>query len=195
MAEAEHQQLLRAALEAEAGAHRALIGGDVAAAHEAFAETARRYRASWEAAPPRAFGRLIGLLKASVLSGAGAAEAAEFALEELDRRDEELVDSPPAAYALALAALIAGDDRVAREAAVAMAAGEEAFARTAHALVALADRDGAAYAKALDAIVADFERRTEHLTGVAIADTALVLERLAERRGIAARPQSPLVPG
>ena len=195
MADTEHQRLLRAALEAEGRAHRALIDRDADAARKAFAETARRYRASWDAAPPRAFGRLIGMLKATLLSGEDAAEAAAFALAELTTRDEELVDSPPAAYALSLAALIAGDDHVAREAAVAMAAGEEAFARTAHALVALADRDGGAYAEALDAIVADFERRTEHLTGVAIADTALVLERLAERRGIAARPQSPLVPG
>ena len=195
MADAEHQQLLRAALEAEAGAHRALLAGDVAAARGAFTETARRYRASWDAAPPRAFGRLIGMLKATLLSGEDATGAAEFVLSELGSRGDELVDSPPAAYALALAALIAGDDRGAREAAVAMAAGEEAVARTAPALAELADRDAKAYADALAAIVEDFERRTEHLTGVAIADTALVLERLAEARGIAARPQSPLVPG
>jgi hypothetical protein len=42
--------------------------------------------------------------------------------------------------------------------------------------------------------VADFEGRDRHLSGVAVADTALVLERLAEPRGMAARPQSSLVP-
>ena len=43
-------------------------------------------------------------------------------------------------------------------------------------------------------IVADFEARDQHLSGVAIADTALVLERLAEPRGMAVRPSGPLVP-
>jgi uncharacterized protein len=42
--------------------------------------------------------------------------------------------------------------------------------------------------------VADFETREEHLTGVPIADTALVLERLAEPRGLAVYPLSPLLP-
>jgi hypothetical protein len=44
----------------------------------------------------------------------------------------------------------------------------------------------------VDAIVADFEGRDEHLTGVPIADTALMLERLAG--GLASRPASPLLP-
>ena len=43
-------------------------------------------------------------------------------------------------------------------------------------------------------IVADFESRSEHLTGVAIADTALMLERFAARRGLAAHPASALLP-
>ena len=42
--------------------------------------------------------------------------------------------------------------------------------------------------------MADFEARDQHLSGVAIADTALVLERLAEPRGMAVRPAGPLVP-
>ena len=42
--------------------------------------------------------------------------------------------------------------------------------------------------------MADFEARDQHLSGVAIADTALVLERLAEPRGMAAHPAGPLVP-
>ena len=53
---------------------------------------------------------------------------------------------------------------------------------------ALARRDEPAYAAALRAVIADFEARDLHLTGVAIADTALVLERLAEPRGLAQRP-------
>ena len=69
-----------------------------------------------------------------------------------------------------------------------MLAGSEAFGRAAGAVAALARRDREAYAGMLAAIVADFEAREEHLTGVPIADTALVLDRLAERRGIAVAP-------
>ena len=57
-----------------------------------------------------------------------------------------------------------------------------------------ASSDGAAYASALSEIVADFEARERHLSGVAVADTALVLERLADARGMAVHPQSRLVP-
>jgi hypothetical protein len=70
----------------------------------------------------------------------------------------------------------------------------DAFERTAAALRALAAGDGAAYATALAAIEADFAARDAHLTGVAIADTAVMLELLAAERGIAARPDSELVP-
>ncbi|MDX6628451.1 MAG: hypothetical protein QOH00_697, partial [Gaiellales bacterium] len=61
-------------------------------------------------------------------------------------------------------------------------------------LAALARRDERAYAKALHAVIADFEARDLHLTGVPIADTALVLERLAELRGLAQHPRSQLLP-
>ena len=66
--------------------------------------------------------------------------------------------------------------------------------RARRAIAALAARDGAAYAEALDAIVADFAGRDAHLTGVPIADTAVMLESLAAARGMAARPASPLLP-
>jgi hypothetical protein len=76
----------------------------------------------------------------------------------------------------------------------AMLAAGEPFARTGQALEALDAGDRSAYAAALAEIVADFEARDQHLSGVAIADTALVLERLAEPRGMAVRPSGPLVP-
>ena len=75
-----------------------------------------------------------------------------------------------------------------------MLAAGDAFDRTGRALAALARSDAAAYAAALAEIVADFETRDQHLSGVPVADTALVLERLAGARGSAARPQSALVP-
>jgi hypothetical protein len=42
--------------------------------------------------------------------------------------------------------------------------------------------------------VADFEGREQHLTGVPIADTVLMLERFANARGMASRPVSALLP-
>ena len=52
-----------------------------------------------------------------------------------------------------------------------------------------------AYEAALRAIVADFESREQHVTGVPIADTALMAQRIAAGRGMAVEPASPLLPG
>jgi hypothetical protein len=114
------------------------------------------------------------MLKAAVLAGDATAEAA-FARAQLDPS----ASSPAAAYARAIAALVEGDHATARAAAVAMRAGSEAFGRAADAIVALTDGDDAAFGRAVAAISDDFARREEHLTGVPIADTALILERLA----------------
>ena len=99
-----------------------------------------------------------------------------------------------AAYARAIAALVTGRDDEVPGAVATMHAGGEAFARTADALGALAAGDRAAYDPALRAIVADFEARDAHLTGVAIADTAIMLDRLAEPRGLGGLPPSPVLP-
>jgi hypothetical protein len=184
------QQLLREAIGFERTAQQALLRGDAARSRMAFRAAAERYRASWEAAGPRAFGRLIGYLKASILWGEGG-QAAGYARTQLGDR----CDSPPACYALALAALIQGDDEAALPAIDGMRGGEdEAFARTADALRALAHGDRDVYERAVTAIVADFAARERHLTGVAFADTAVMLERLAAPRGMAVRPASTVMP-
>jgi uncharacterized protein len=175
---------MREAIAADGDAYRALLAGE--GSHEPLRRAAAAYRASWEAAPPRSFGRLVGFAKASILAGEN---PAGYVLERLGEPD-----SPPAFWALALAALADGDDATAARAAEGMRAGSEAFGRAADAVAALADGDRDAYAAAVRAIVDDFEGREEHLTSVRIADTALVLERLAERRLIAAHPISPLLP-
>jgi hypothetical protein len=185
----EHRVLQAKAVEADAQAQLRLLAGDPTGAERPLRESERLYRESWEAAPPGGYGRLVGMLKAAILRG-DAAAAAAFARAALG--DE--IESPTAAYALALACLAAGDDAAGGAAAEQMAAGGEAFERTAAALAALARRDEAAYAAALLALIADFEARDSHLTGVPIADTALVLERLAEPRGLLQRPASPLLP-
>jgi hypothetical protein len=184
-----HRELQSDAVAAEGRAHRALLAGDTDAARDALREAAGLYRASWEVAPPRSYGRLIGMLKAAVIAGDARAEAAYVRAQV-----EPDAESPAAGYAVAVAALVEGDDGAAEDAAAGMRGASPAFARTADAIAALARRDGDAYGAALDAIVADFEGRDAHLTGVPIADTALMLERLAEPRGLARRPRSPLLP-
>src|SRR5574338_33085 len=101
MEDGPHLDVLREALEVEGGAQRLLIAGDASAAAE-FRRAAALYRQSWELAPPRSFGRLIGMLKASVLAG-DAREAAEYALAEIGEPD-----SAPSSYAVAVAALVVG---------------------------------------------------------------------------------------
>jgi hypothetical protein len=187
--EPEHRDLQAQAVAADADAQRCLMAGDRASAEPHLLLAEQRYRESWEVAPPGGYGRIVGMLKAAILRG-DAAEAAAYSLSALAFGTE----SPTASYALALACLAAGDDVAAASAAHQLAAGGEAFERTAGALAALAHADAPAYATALRAVIADFEGRDLHLTGVAIADTALVLERLAEPRGLAQRPASPLLP-
>jgi predicted CoA-binding protein len=180
-----HEDAMREAIAADAEAHRALLAGEDA--RPALQRAAEHYRTSWEAAPPRSYGRLIGFAKASVLAGA---DPVDYVREQLGAEDR----SPPACWARALAYLADGNDARAARAAEGMYAGSEAFGRAADAVTNLAAGDRDAYAAAIAAIVADFEGRDTHLTGVPIADTALVLERLAERRGLAVHPSSPLLP-
>ncbi|HEX7289653.1 MAG TPA: hypothetical protein VF250_00885, partial [Conexibacter sp.] len=145
------QQLLREAIGLERVAQQALLRGDAARSRTCFRDAAERYRASWEAAGARAYGRLIGFLKAAVLSGEGG-HAAAYVREQLG---DDGCDSPPSCYALALAAVVQGDDDASMPAIEGMRASDDAaFARTADALHALVVGDRDAYAAAVTAIVA-----------------------------------------
>ena len=189
MSDDQHRVLLEEALRLEAEGQRALLAGDDLRARDELRAASDRYRASWEAAPPDAFGRLAGMLKAAVLAG-----EAETAARYVHSAVGDEPSSPTSAYALALAALVHGDDALAERAADGMRGGSDAFDRTADAVAALARRDDRAYVAALQAIVDDFAAREEHLTGVPIADTAAMLERLARARGMASDVRSPLLP-
>ena len=186
---AAHAELLNAGVAADGMAFRALLDGRSDDARDALREAAALYRASWEAAPPRSYGRLVAHLKSAVLAGDGAASAA-WVEGELDGA----CDSPTSCYALAVAGLARGDDALAGRAAARMAEGGEAFARAAAALAALAAGDADAYGSAVVAIVRDFEGREAFLTGVPVADTAMLMEALAAPRGMAVRPASPVMP-
>jgi hypothetical protein len=176
-------QLLDEALGQEAAGYRAELDGRPAAAHYRAARDG--YLASHAETGPQSWGRLIGALKMAILAGDGVEAVARRALAETAS-----ADSPAAAYAGALAAVAVGE---APDVEPMLKAGG-AFESTGEALAALAGGDAGRYRAALDAIVADFAAREQHLSGVAVADTAMVLERLAEPRGMAVRPASPLIP-
>lgn len=178
------------AIAREEVAHLAATTGDPDAAQNAFREAAATYRSSWELAGPTSFGRLVGMLKAAILAGGGIDEARYVERTLADAN----ATSPTAAYAQAIAALALADDRRAGEWAELMRGASPAFVRTATAIAALAGPDPAAYQAVLAEIVEDFAARDAHLTGVPIADTALMLEVLAGPRGLQAGLDGPLMP-
>ncbi len=57
-----HQVLLEEAIALESTAHRLLVDGEAERARGRLREAADAYRRSWEAAPPTAYGRLVGML-------------------------------------------------------------------------------------------------------------------------------------
>ncbi|HET6849350.1 MAG TPA: hypothetical protein VFH74_10855 [Gaiellales bacterium] len=171
------------ALAEEGEAYRAELEGRPAGAHYRAARDA--YLASHAETGPQSWGRLIGALKMAILAGDGVEGVARQALAETAS-----ADSPAAAYTGALAAVALGQTPDVGP----MVHAGGAFASTGEALASLAAGDAERYRGALDAILADFAARDQHLSGVAVADTAMVLERLAAPRGMTVRPVSPLIP-
>jgi hypothetical protein len=185
------KQLVRVAMAAGGAGLVRLMQGRKGEAAGWFARSAERYRESWEGAPPGSWGRLIGAVKSRILAGdwERAADDARWTLAE----GPEDADSPIGAYAAALAALTIGDDARARDLAERLKDPEfPAPVADAVAALAVADRDG--YMDAVGRVLESFETREEFLEDIPVADTVIVLEALADRRGLAARLQSPLLP-
>jgi hypothetical protein len=169
----------------------ALMAGR-ADAGEWFARAAARYRESWEEAPPGSWGRPIGAIKSRILGGdwEGAAADARWALESGAAEAE----SPIGRYAAALAFLVLGDWDDARIHAD-YARTHEAFpGEVADALAFIAAEDVVGYAEAVEAVLESFATRDAYLEDIPVADTVLVLQALAGRRGMAAELASPLLP-
>lgn len=186
------KQLTRVANAALGAGFASLMGESLAAARPWFLEAAGRYRESYDGAPPGSWGRLIGILKMRIAAADwdGASSDARWSLEQ-GPADAE---SPIGRYAAALAYLVLGDDAEALTLAHGLQS-DEFFPRdVADALSGLAAGDAALYADGLEGVVRSFEDRDEYLEDVPIADTALVLDTLAERRGFPQRPASPLLP-
>lgn len=169
--------LLLAALVTEREGQRHLLAGDRDAARPYMRAAAAAYLASFPIARPRSWGRLIGAVKAAILAG-DATDTARAAAGHLG----DVADSPPSCYLGALCAVVLGDDPRALALSPAMRSGGEAFGRAADGLDAIARGDSEALERTCAAIEQDFSSRDQHLTGVAIADTARMLIALSRMR-------------
>src|SRR3954468_8998896 len=162
-------------------------------ASEWLARAAERWRESYADAPPGSWGRPIGAIKALVLAGDGGAaeEASQWALAEGAGEAE----SPIGRYAAALACTVLGDREHARIHADAIRVRDDFPHDVGDALAMLAADDVVGYVEAVESVLESFQTRDEHLEDVPVADTVLVLQALAERRGMAAELESALLPG
>jgi len=152
---------------------------------------AQRYRESWDGAPPDSWGRPIAAMKALLLAGDDATEAARWALDA----GAAAAQSPIGRYTGTLALLVLGDDVAARALGSTLRDLDDFPQPVADALVELAGADPVDYALSLDSILESFEERSEFLEDVPVADTVLVLQRLAAARDLAADLQpSPVLP-
>ena len=188
--DARQRQLTRMGNAAGAAGLSALMAG--ADGREWFARAAERYRDSWEHAPPGSWGRPIGALKARILADdwEAAADEARWALEAGAAES----DSPIGRYAAALADLVLGDWDGARVHADYARTSEAFPGEVADALAFIAAEDVVGYVEAVEGVLESFETRTEHLEDIPVADTVLVLQALAGRRGMAAELESALLP-
>ena len=152
---------------------------------------AGRYRESWQDAPPDSWGRPIAAMKALLLAGDDASEAARWALDA----GAATAESPIGRYAGALAYLVLGEDVEARALGSTLRAREDFPPAVAAAIVTLAAADRAGYPLAIQEVLESFEKRADFLEDVRVADTVLVLQLLAAKRDAAVElPQSELLP-
>lgn len=152
---------------------------------------AATWRESWQGG--ESWGRPIGAIKAALLAGDddAAGEYARWALEAGAERSE----SPIGRYAAALALLVLERWPDARHAADSLRERDDFPRDVADALAYLSAHDVVGYVEALESVVESFETRTEYLEDARVADTALVLDLLARRRGIEVDlPESDLLP-
>jgi hypothetical protein len=185
------KQLVRVAMAAGGAGLARLMQGRSAEAAGWLSRSAERYRQSWDGAPPGSWGRLIGAVKSRILAGdwEGAVQDARWALEQ---RPQES-DSPIGAYAAVLALLTLAEDEQA--AALAPALRHEGFPEVVgDALASLSAHDRDAYASSVGRVLESFEIREDYLEDIPVADTVLVLEALAARRGLATGLKSALLP-
>jgi hypothetical protein len=190
--DARQRQLTRLGNAAAGAGLAELMGGNTASARGWFARAVERYRQSYEHAPPGSWGRPIGILKAQVLAGewGGAQADASWTLEQGAAEAE----SPIGRYAACLALLVLGRDAEARVHADGLRTHADFPAAVGDALAMIAAQDTVGYIEAIEDVLESFEARNEYLEDLPVADTVLVLQALAGRRGMAAELSSSLLP-
>ena len=189
--EADQRQLTQLGNTAWAAGLSLLMDGRHGGSREWLRRAAERYHDSWQDAPPDSWGRPIAAMKALLLAGDDAAGAARWALEA-GAADAE---SPTGRYAGILALLVLGEDADAQALASTLRGRDDFPQAVADALFLLATADGAGYRVAVENVLDSFERRTDFLEDVPVADTVLVLQVLAAQRGLAGDlPASPRLP-
>jgi hypothetical protein len=169
-----------------------LMEGDRERAAEWLGRAHDAYRASWDDAPPGSWGRPIAMLKARILADEwGAAEAdAAWTLEQGAAEAE----SPIGRYAASLALLTLGEWEQAWVLVDDLRTREDFPSSVGDALAMIVAEDRLGYVEAVEAVLESFETREEHLEDVPVADTVLVLQALAARRGLDVELESPLLP-
>jgi hypothetical protein len=161
---------------------------------EWFRRAAADWRHSWDLGESdEAWGRPVGALKASLLAGD------EPAVDALARWALELgtatAESPIGRYGGTLALLALGRWAEARLVASSLRERDDFPHGVADALATIAAGDVVGAIEAIESVVASFETRGDYLEDVAVADTALVLALLAQRRELAIElPASPVLP-
>jgi len=188
----DQRQLTQLANAAWAAGLCLLMEGRPGEAAEWLRRSAERYRESWDAgAPADAWGRPIAAMKALLIAGDDASEPARWALSAGAAESE----SPIGRYAAVLAYLVLHRDVEARMAAETLVERDDFPRDVADALATISGHDVVDYTEAVESVLDSFETRDEYLEDVAVADTVLVLQALAARRGIAVElPASALLP-
>jgi len=177
--ELDERQLVQLANSAWAAGLCLLMAGDREEAAEWLRRSADRYRESWDAGGgTAAWGRPIGAMKALLIAGEDASDAARWALDAGALEAESSIGR----YAGTLALLVL--DRDEEAAAAAATLGEGFPVDVANALVALAAHDLARYRMAVSSVRRSFEQQAAFLEDVPMSDTALALDILAARRGL-----------
>jgi hypothetical protein len=192
--DARQRQLTRMG-NAAAGAGLSLVmQGNREDAHAWFALAAARYLESWKHAPPESWGRPVAIIKARILDRDWSA-AERDAAWTLEVGAGEAA-SPIGRYAAALAHAVLDEWGAMHVLADGLRTAEGFPADVGDALATLAAGDPVGYAQAIASVLESFETRDAYLEDLPAADTVLVLQALAERRGLVpAELESELLPG
>jgi len=191
--ETDERALVRRGNAAYAAGLALLMAGDPEAA-EWLRRAAASWRESWDAGEGReSWGRPIGALKASLLAGdeASVEVLAPWALEVGSATAESAIGR----YGGTLALLALGRWVEPRHVAESLRERDNFPHDVADALAYIAAHDVVGYVEAVESVVESFETREEYLEEMRVADTALVLNVLARRRGFKEPlPASPVLP-